>query len=233
MQEKGYLKATTVRSNPQSTIVKSPMKVRGKYLKTILKMVVVTIGILITVHPTDAEESMWDKLTAFEDLRKQVLVLDQEERYFEAVKVAEEVVNLGTEIYGPNHPDVELALKNFASILNNLAEQYVIQGKYDKAEPHHQRALVIRGDILGIYFPDLEQSLYNLANVYRAQGRYAEAINLFKRALTIREKALGKDHPSVTLILESLAKAYKKIGKNSEATLLEEHAKQIRLSLKN
>lgn len=196
-----------------------------------MKLSVLIIGILITALHAYADGSLWDQLTAFEELRKQLLVLDQEQRFAEAAKVAEKVVNIGTEIYGPNHPDTELALKNFASILNNLAEQYVNDGKYNLAEPLHLRALVIRGDILGIYFPDLEQSLYNLANVYRILGRDTEAVSLFKRALGIREKALGKDHPSGAVILEMLARVYKKIGKIEEATLIEERAKRIRLSL--
>ena len=207
------------------------MKASGKNLNILLKPIAVGIGIIIWALPVNAEESLWDQLTAFEELRKQILVLDQEENFEEAAKVAEKVVNIGTEIYGPEHPDVELALKNFAAILNNLAEQYVSKGKYDAAEPLHLRALLIRGDILGIYYPDLEQSLYNVANVYRAQGRYAEAVILLKRALGIREKTLGKDHPSSTIILEMLAKIYKQLGKTEEAILIEEHAKQIRLSI--
>ncbi len=208
------------------------MKASGKKLIILIKPIAVGIGMLTWALPTYAEESLWDQLTAFEELRKQILVLDEEGRFEEATKIAEKVVKIGTEIYGPEHPDVELALKNFAAILNNLAEQHVSKGNYDAAEPLHLRALVIRGDILGIYYPDLEQSLYNIANVYRVQGRYAEAVSLFKRALTIREKALGKDHPSTIIILEMLAKVFKKIGKTEEAILIEEHAKQIRLSLK-
>ena len=208
------------------------MKESEKNQNILLGSIAVVFMMFICLLPSYAEESLWDKLTAFEDLRKEILVLDQEKRYEEAAKIAEKVVNIGAEIYGPEHPNVELALKNFAAVLNNLAEEYVSKGRYDESVSFHLRALVIRGDILGMYYPDLEQSLYNIGNVYRAQGRYTEAISLFKRALGIREKALGKDHPSLTIILEILAEVYRKIDKTEEAILIEDHAKQIRLKIK-
>lgn len=198
-----------------------------------LKSMMMIMLIHLHAAPISAQDALWDKLTLFDQLKSQVLELDQKQQYTEALKAADQSVKIGTEIYGPNHPEVELSLKNLAAILNNLAEQYVLKGKYDEAEPIHQRALIIREDVLGIYFPDLEQSLYNLANVYRAKGRYAEATSLLKRALTIREKALGKDHPSSAIIYETLAKIYKKIGKSQEAIEFEEYAKKIRLSNNN
>ena len=109
------------------------MKESEKNQNILLGSIAVVFMMFICLLPSYAEESLWDKLTAFEELRKEILVLDQEKRYEEAAKIAEKVVNIGAEIYGPEHPNVELALKNFAAVLNNLAEEYVSKGRYDES----------------------------------------------------------------------------------------------------
>ena len=65
---------------------------------------------------------------------------------------------------GSDHPTV-------AAALNNLAELYVAQGRYAKAEPLHKRSLTIREKALGPGHPDVGASLNNLAALYVAQGR--------------------------------------------------------------
>jgi len=89
---------------------------------------------------------------------------------------------------GPEHPDT-------AQSLNNLAELYRAQGKYEQAEPLYQRALAIREKQLGPEHPYTATSLNNLAGLYRAQGKYEQAEPLYQRALAIREKQLGPEHP--------------------------------------
>jgi tetratricopeptide (TPR) repeat protein len=88
----------------------------------------------------------------------------------------------------PHHPDV-------ASILNNLAELYRVQGKYAEAEPLYQRALAILEEALGPHHPHLATSLNNLALLYRAGGKYGEAEPLYRRALAIRQKSAGAATP--------------------------------------
>ena len=112
--------------------------------------------------------------------------------------------------------------------LNNLAELYRNQGKYDEAEPLYQRALAIREKSLGSDHPDVATSLNNLAVLYSDQGRYDEAEPLYQRALAIREKSLGADHPDVATSLNNLAQLYHDQGKHAEAELLHQRALAIR-----
>ena len=92
--------------------------------------------------------------------------------------------------------------------LNNLAELYRAQGKYDLAEPMYQRALEIFEKAFWERSPQmLPHGLNNLAGLYYAQGKYDLAEPMYQRALAIDEKALGKDHPNVAIRLNNLASA--------------------------
>ena len=79
---------------------------------------------------------------------------------------------------GAEHPDT-------AHCLNNLADLYRNQGKYEQAEPLAQRALAINERVLGAEHPDTATSLNNLALLYRDQGKDEEAEPLSQRALAI------------------------------------------------
>jgi tetratricopeptide (TPR) repeat protein len=103
----------------------------------------------------------------------------------------------------------------FAQSLNNLAELYQAQGRYDEAEPMFKRALTIGEKTLG--HPDVATSLNNLALLYQTQGRYNEAEPMLKRSLAMREKTLGPEHPDVALSLNNLAGLYLDMGRYDEA----------------
>ncbi len=75
-----------------------------------------------------------------------------------------------------------------AASLNNLAELYRAQGKYAEAEPHYQRALVIREKALGPEHPQVAQSLENYATLLRETGRNTEAAKMEACGKAIRAK---------------------------------------------
>ena len=76
-----------------------------------------------------------------------------------------------------------------ANTLDNLANVYLRQGKYEQAEPLYQRSLSIKEKNLGPDHPSLTFTLNPLAELYRAQGKHETAEHFYQRALTIREKA--------------------------------------------
>jgi len=96
-----------------------------------------------------------------------------------------------------------------ATILNNLAVLYQVQGRLAEAEPLYKRSLEMREKALPAGHPYIATSLNNLAVLYRAQGRLAEAEQLFKRSLEMREKALPGGHSDIadSLIFASSAVA--------------------------
>src|SRR5262249_3154685 len=95
------------------------------------------------------------------------------------------------------HPDT-------ATCLNNLAELYCKQHKYDDALALHQRSLAIREKVLGPKHPDVAVSLNNLAALYDDQGNYDKALPLYERAVAICEEALGSEHPYTEISHKSL-----------------------------
>ncbi|RUP51353.1 Tetratricopeptide repeat-domain-containing protein [Jimgerdemannia flammicorona] len=121
------------------------------------------------------------------------------------------IAKLGTE-----HPITATSLSLLAFVyhrqatsLNNLAALYNSQGKYDKAEPLYERALIIREKVLGSEHPDTAQYLNNLAIFYRGQGDYDKARLLCERALSIREKVLGSEHPHTAQSRRNLASCHR------------------------
>jgi len=128
------------------------------------------------------------------------------------------------------HPDTAISL-------NNLAEIYRVQGKYEQAEPLYKRAIEIVEKPLQILekisagtYPQLgvrAAYLSNLANLYQSQGKYEQAEPLNIRALSIREKALGGDHCDTAASLNNLAELYKLQGKYEQAEPLFNRALEI------
>jgi tetratricopeptide (TPR) repeat protein len=114
-----------------------------------------------------------------------------------------------------------------ARTLNNLAEVYRAQGRFDAAEPLYGRALGIRENTLGPDDLDLGVSLNNVAALYQDQGRFTEAEPLYRRALGIRENALGPDHPDVGASLNNIALLYRTQGRFTDAESLYRRALQI------
>ncbi|HEY9719086.1 MAG TPA: tetratricopeptide repeat protein, partial [Trichormus sp.] len=74
--------------------------------------------------------------------------------------------------------------------LDNLAEVYFEQGKYDKAEPLYQRSLRIRERVLEPEHEDIVASLNNLSALYFFQEKHADAEPLCRQLTAIYEKVL-------------------------------------------
>src|SRR5260221_147407 len=91
-----------------------------------------------------------------------------------------------------------------AASLNNLAELYRTEGKYQEAESVALRAVEIDERRAGSDSPDVAGSLHTLAAIYRDTGRYDEALSLLERSLAIREKAFGSEHLLVATTLGNI-----------------------------
>ena len=118
-----------------------------------------------------------------------------------------------------------------ASSLNNLAELYRSQGRYQAAEPLHQQALEMRRSLLGETHPDVATSLNNLALLYKLQGRYEAAEPLYIQALERFRSLLGDSHPHVATSLNNLAALYESQGRYEAAEPLFQQALEMSRSL--
>ena len=142
-------------------------------------------------------------------------------RAVEAEPLYQEVLEIDTRLFGPDHPEVAL-------VLNNQGECLRGQGHLTEAKANHERALAIRKKVLKPDHPDVAQSLNNLANVYCNQGQLDEAQPLYERALAIREKALGPRDPQVAEVLNNLALLLYDQGDYGKAEPIYERVQAIR-----
>jgi serine/threonine protein kinase/Tfp pilus assembly protein PilF len=104
-----------------------------------------------------------------------------------------------------------------AKALNNLAQVYQAQGRFQEAVALFDSALAIRKRVLEPNHPDLATGLNNLAVLLREQGRHAEAAHRLGQAIAIWEHVLGPDHPSFGVALVNQAAFLKDAGKYDEA----------------
>ena len=111
---------------------------------------------------------------------------------------------------------------SLATALNDLAEIYRAQAKYDDAVPLYRRAIDIVEKASGPHHASLARSLNSLALVYRAQGMYDEAEPLCRRALSILEKTAvsapdDPGDPSLAPSVNNLLAVYLAQGRYREA----------------
>ncbi|WP_103126915.1 CHAT domain-containing protein, partial [Nostoc cycadae] len=78
-----------------------------------------------------------------------------------------------------------------AQSLNNLAELYQTQGKYEQAEPLYLRALTINEKVLGKEHPLVATSLNNFAFLYQTKGDITHATDFLRRGLDIQAQNLN------------------------------------------
>jgi tetratricopeptide (TPR) repeat protein len=88
-------------------------------------------------------------------LNQQVDQLIGEEKYQEAIPIAERAVEMAKRTRGSENTDTPDAL-------NNLGLLFRKSGDYAKAEPLYQEALRIRQKVLGAEHPDTAQSPLNI-----------------------------------------------------------------------
>jgi tetratricopeptide (TPR) repeat protein len=150
-------------------------------------------------------------------LHGEVLRLNREGRYVDAIPKVREALALREQALGPTHPDV-------AESLNSLAELLATTGDYAGARPLYERGLRIREQALGPTHPDVAQSLNAFGAMLTATGDYAGARPMYERALRIREQALGPAHPDVAQSLNNLALLLAMTGDYAGARPLYERA---------
>ncbi len=115
-----------------------------------------------------------------------------------------------------------------ASIRATLGVTYRKLGEYAAAEPHLERARMLRRRELGEEHPDTLRSMNNLAILYADQGRYEEAEPLDVQTLQLMKRVLGDEHPDTLWSMNSLASLYIDQGRYEEAEPLYVKTLEIR-----
>ena len=160
--------------------------------------------------------------------------LNEQGRYDEAFKTAEDSLFAAKRLFGNNHIQV-------ADMLNNLASVYKSQKKYFEAEPIYSEALRVWKAALGDDHPDVATCLNNMGELYVMQGKYSDAEASYRKALEIFERLIKDRKPvaperyltSISVVLDNLSEVYRRSGQKDESVKYKERAKEIRLIASN
>ncbi|MCH8980108.1 MAG: tetratricopeptide repeat protein, partial [Armatimonadetes bacterium] len=104
-----------------------------------------------------------------------------------------------------------------ASIRATLGSTYRELGEYAAAEPHLERARLLRRREFGEEHPATLHAMNNLAILYLRQGRYGEAVALFVETLESRKRVLGDEHLDTLASMNNLANLYLRQGRYDQA----------------
>ncbi|HEY5807183.1 MAG TPA: tetratricopeptide repeat protein [Povalibacter sp.] len=104
-----------------------------------------------------------------------------------------------------------------AVMLDTIGRVYFNMGLLSEAQPLLERALVIRGPLLGKNHPDVAASLVSLAQLRRELGAYDEAATQLDRALEINRLAYGASSPQVAETLHEQGRLYYAMGRLDDA----------------
>jgi CHAT domain-containing protein/tetratricopeptide (TPR) repeat protein len=143
-------------------------------------------------------------------LKTKIIELTQAGKFSDAISLAQQLLTTREKAFGPNHPNVAVAVDILAGVYTN-------QGRYTDAEPLYKRALAIDEKAFGPDNPDVATVMTDLAIFYQNQQRFADAEPLFKRALAIRQSAFGPEHPTFANSLVYLALLYVAEGRPADA----------------
>ncbi len=154
-------------------------------------------------------------------LQKQLAGLKVQEKYAEAIPVAQAILTLAEKLHGSNAWETAKGLTELGSLHDGL-------GDGTQTEPLYLRALAIQEQPPGPIHTNTAETLNNLAFIYMAQAQFAKAESTFNRVLQIQEAVLEADHPEVASILNNLAVLHRKTGDDPKALACYERALAIR-----
>jgi CHAT domain-containing protein/Tfp pilus assembly protein PilF len=143
-------------------------------------------------------------------LQSGATMLWKQDKYDEALPLAERALSIREKELGPDDPDVATSLFGLANICSD-------NGESPRVEPLYLRALAIREKHLGPDHIAVSPILNNLGAFYKEQGEYVKAQAVFQRVLDIREKSLEPDHLLIASVLNNLANIARVTGEDSRA----------------
>jgi tetratricopeptide (TPR) repeat protein len=178
-------------------------------------------------------------------------------KFHESAPLYREALAAATDVLGPGHPDLSRfqlpdlpqsssspSRPSVAASLDNLADLYRAQGKFDQAEALYKKALEIAEHQGEPGHPEIITCLNNLADLYAAQGKQEEAEQLYERAMQLTVQASAgqpenkappepgagtpsRRNPDLALTLNSLADFKRAQGKLGESENLYKRALEI------
>lgn len=156
--------------------------------------------------------------TSFPTTLSQVLYVLGE--YADSRTLQEKILNICTEKYEIDHPEI-LTSKN------NLAATLWSQGDYTGARELEEQVLKARLHSLGAEHSDTLISMTNLSATFAAQGHLADAREKDEQVLEVRRRTLGPEHPDTLKSMIALASTLRLQGFLDESLKITNETSQI------
>lgn len=137
-------------------------------------------------------------------------LLNDQGQYHEAENISRNVIQVFSQILGPEHPET---FKAHHALVNAL----VLDGKNAEAEAECRRMIKLEEKVLGPEHPETLRTRHRLAVAIDNQGRYSESEPEYRHVLQLREKLLGPEDPDTLATRNNLATTLMLEGKFSEA----------------
>ncbi|CAG8069403.1 unnamed protein product [Penicillium salamii] len=117
-------------------------------------------------------------------------------------------------IFGAEHPDTLMSMKNLASTFQKL-------GRLHEAETLEVQVLQTRKRVLDAEHPETLISMASLALTFYELGRVQEAEALVVQVLEAHKRVFGVEHPHTLMSMNNLASIFGNLGRFQEAEALE------------
>lgn len=151
---------------------------------------------------------------------KEFRALFDAKRYSEALPVAEKLVSMTEEQYGPND-------RAMANPITNLGTVYYRMKQYDAAEREYQRSIEILEKTSGATDRQLLRPLHGLGAAHFAQGEYVDASIALKRAIDLSRNLDGLFNVGQLEILDPLIDSYIALDLTAEAEREQQYALRV------
>ena len=110
-------------------------------------------------------------------------------------------------------PKVDSSLKEWVSLLYNLAWYSLEKGNLKEAESLSKMAMETRRTILGREHETTLASTSLLGSAYQSKGQWGQAQKLYEKVMETSKKVLDLEHPDTIATMNNLASTIKKQGR--------------------
>jgi serine/threonine protein kinase/tetratricopeptide (TPR) repeat protein len=152
------------------------------------------------------------------------IVLLEEGKFEDAMKLAEQQLALRAKVEGAHHP-------NYAAALEQRATLHFTQNRFEKGLEDLAAARKIKVEALGPDTPELLSVENNAGVIAGLLGDWEEALRSATVCRDISLKQNGEEHPTTALAISNMAAALRELGRLAEAEPLAMKALELRKRL--
>ena len=170
----------------------------------------------------DFSLSRMELLSLAIQLGRRARTMAEECRWQDALDLLEKVLRIReNETVRAERTDLAVTYRDFGNV-------YKAKGEYETALSWHQKALLIREEVLGPDHPDTIQSVCDIGSVYYYMGRYSEALDRLRRGAAALEKTHGPDDTDTANAYDLIGRIYLSIADYRAALVWQKKSLDIR-----